>query len=216
MKKKYAYLTLYIYNDELKDIEVLIGQKKFMNANDGYIGTNPLQYVFPGGHLNKMESSLDGACREFEEETGFNINFFNPINIKKISENEYADFYFVKIPSNKKSKFKYSKDKIIANNHFYEFENFKWILKDNLKKDLLYKPDLAIMIIKYISFIKTYDLIPDWIKTSKINNCLKYYKIAKNTNVCTDFAKVLKNIIIQKLNNDWFIKFYNDIEKVEY
>ena len=35
MKKKYGYLTLYIYNEDSKEIEILIGQK-FMNTKDGY------------------------------------------------------------------------------------------------------------------------------------------------------------------------------------
>ena len=78
--KKYAYLTLFTKNKKGK-YEFLIGFKKFMNKDDGYIGTNPYQYVIPGGNIMELESDTNCAIREFYEETMG--SFFSINDIKK-------------------------------------------------------------------------------------------------------------------------------------
>jgi ADP-ribose pyrophosphatase YjhB (NUDIX family) len=45
-------------------------------------------YGLPGGRLDEGESLLDGAAREFEEETGLSVNKNSMIKIPKIYEAE--------------------------------------------------------------------------------------------------------------------------------
>ena len=210
MGKKYAYLTLYYYCPEKDQKIYLIGQKKFMNVNDGYIGTNPLQFVFPGGNLLNKEKTIDGAKREFEEETGFNLMEFKPLNVKKIYTNKYADFFLAEIPTKSKDTFEYSKQKVIAMGNFYEFDFFEWLPLENIKEKLMFKPDIEIMIDDYCTFLKNYSGdCPTWIYK---NNAELIYNKVKNKTISTAFKKLVKNHIIKRSDNDWFVDFINEIK----
>jgi len=62
----------------LKDGKVLLGKRKGSHA--------PSEYAGPGGHLEYMESPIDCATREVEEETGIrikNVRFLMLHNLTK-------------------------------------------------------------------------------------------------------------------------------------
>jgi hypothetical protein len=208
MGKKYAYLTLCCQDPLTKKMEYLIGQKKFMNELDGYIGTNPLQFVFPGGNVLKKESTFKGAVREFEEETGYKLENLKPINLNKIHQNKFADFYLAEISYDSKIMFKYSKEKVIAMGQYYEFDFFEWCDKEEIDKKLEYKPNTKLMIKHYLNYIQeNKDIIPGWIISSDLNYCYDIYINAKNGLNINVFSKMVLNHIESRSINDWFIEF---------
>lgn len=49
--------------------------KYILQLRDGTVGIcNPLKWNFFGGRLNHSENPIDGALREFKEETSINLN----------------------------------------------------------------------------------------------------------------------------------------------
>lgn len=73
----------------LKDNKVLVGKRKSSHG-DG-------EYAWPGGHLEFMESIIESAKREVEEETGLqikNVKFLRLLNMKKYDKH-YVDIALV-------------------------------------------------------------------------------------------------------------------------
>jgi 8-oxo-dGTP pyrophosphatase MutT (NUDIX family) len=56
-------------------------------------GTRTGKYSFPKGHINPFESVRACAFREFEEETGLNINNYDEIGYQHLSAGGYFFFH---------------------------------------------------------------------------------------------------------------------------
>lgn len=203
--KKFAYLT--IFTKKLDgSFEYLIGLKKFLNLNDGYIGTNPNQYVIPGGNIMENEDAKNCAVREFEEETGYNLFDLGCENIKQIYSNKYAKFFLAEIPYSSKKLFKYSKSQIIKNGNFPEFLKFKWVSLDDAIIHFKIKPDLNKLIDTYYEHKNKFleHNRPPYLSEEIYLNILNDNEI----NLSSEF---LKRYILKRLDNEWFIKMFNKI-----
>lgn len=202
--KKFAYLTLFTKNLE-GEYEYLIGQKKFLNLNDGYIGTNPNQYVIPGGNVMAEEDEQTCAVREFEEETGFNLFDLGCDNLMEIYSNKYAKFYLAEIPYSQKNNFVYDKKVVKQNGHYPEFLKFKWLNLNDSIQHFKRKPKLDYLLKVYFEN-----------KNRFVNNGKPTY-LSENLYQCLiddnfePIVKPLKNYISKRLDNDWFISMFNKI-----
>jgi 8-oxo-dGTP pyrophosphatase MutT (NUDIX family) len=203
---KFAYLTLFTENEN-GEYQYLIGQKKFLNLNDGYIGTNPNQYVIPGGNIMEDETPEVCGVREFEEETGYNLYDLGCNNIKQIYTNKYAKFFMAEIPYKSVNNFKYSKTKIVNKGHYPEFIKFKWVTYKEAIKYFKRKPKIDYLINLYLEnkdkFIKKNNK-PDYLSN-------ELYLSLLNDNF-DDIKKFLKKYISKRLDNDWFINMFNNIK----
>ena len=207
--KRFAYLTLFTKNLDGK-FEYLIGLKKFLNLKDGYIGTNPNQYVIPGGNMMENEDEKSCAVREFEEETGFNLFDLGCESIKEIYSNKYANFFLAEIPYYNKKNFKYSKSQIIKNGNFPEFIKFKWV---NLSDAIIYfkrKPKLEYLINVYLEHKNKFLGIskPSYLSSEMHLNLL-------NDNNMNTTIIFLKKYISKRLDNDWFINMFKNMKKMK-
>lgn len=206
--KKYAYLTLFTKDSDNKYL-YLIGLKKFLNVNDGYIGTNPNQYVIPGGNIMEEEDATNCAVREFEEETGYNLFDLGCDNIKQIYSNKYAKFFMAEIPYESISNFKYSKTKIINNGHYPEFIKFKWVTHQEAIKYFKRKPKINYLVNVYLEnkdkFIKK-NLRPNYLSDEL------YSSLLNDNQDLDELKKFLENYISKRLDNDWFINMFNKIK----
>lgn len=73
----------------LKDNKVLVGKRRSSHGEG--------EYAWPGGHLEFMESIVESAKREVEEETGMqikNVKFLRLLNMKKYDKH-YVDIALV-------------------------------------------------------------------------------------------------------------------------
>lgn len=202
--KKFAYLTLFTKNTEGR-YEYLIGQKKFLNLNDGYIGTNPNQYVIPGGNVMAEEDEQACAVREFEEETGFNLFDLGCDILIEVYSNKYAKFYLAEIPYSEKKNFIYDKNVIKQNGHYPEFLKFKWLSLNDSISHFKRKPKVDYLVNLYFEnkhrFINNYK--PSYL-SEELYQCL----INDYQEPVRDY---LKKYITKRLDNDWFIKMFNKI-----
>lgn len=205
--RKYAYLTIFTKNMK-GEYEYLIGRKKFMNYQDGYIGTNPLQYVIPGGNIMENESLYKCAIREFEEETGFNLFDLGCDNVKEIYSNKYAKFFLAEIPYINKDNFIYNKEDILENGHYTEFLKFKWVNKNTAIKYFKRKPKISFLI---ETFLENKDKFISLSKPSYLSSEIYLNLLNDNNNDST--IKFLKEYISKRLDNDWFINMFSKIEK---
>ncbi|VVU95140.1 hypothetical protein CPAV1605_865 [seawater metagenome] len=212
MGKKYAYMTVYYVNPLTNKKEYLIGQKKFMNKKDGYIGTNPLQFVFPGGNLMQNEKTSVGAKREFEEETGHNLKLLKAKRLKKIHKNKFADFFLAEISSDMQQTFNYSKEKVIAMGNYYEFDYFEWLSLEAIIDKVKLLPNMEAMLCEYLDFIKNNEILPGWINK---HNHIKCYETFKKEKKIIPFKELVKNHILSRSFNDWFIEFVKKIDESE-
>jgi len=205
--KKYAYLTLFTKNKKGK-YEFLIGFKKFMNKDDGYIGTNPYQYVIPGGNIMEMESDTNCAIREFHEETGYNLYDLGCEKTVKVFENKFASFFISYIPYENKKSFVYSRNKIINLGHYPEFDTFEWTTIPEAINKFNKKIDINIMMSIYFDNLENFihKKKPIWINKSE-------YTDLKNMNISSKTKKSLKKYIGKRLDNGWFIDMFEAIQE---
>ena len=205
--KKYAYLTLFTKNNK-GEYEYLIGLKKFMNINDGYIGTNPYQYVIPGGNIMEIENDQTCAVREFEEETGHNLYDLGSQNLIKIFSNKYASFFIAFIPYQNKDSFIYSKDTIIESGHYPEFEKFEWVKLPKAINKFQKKIDVDKLLIIYFDNLNNFinKGKPIWVNSNQ-------YQMLKNNDINHELRISLKKYIKRRLDNGWFIDMFKEIQK---
>jgi len=201
---KFAYLTLFTKNSK-GEYKYLIGQKKFLNLNDGYIGTNPNQYVIPGGNIMLDENPQTCAVREFEEETGFNLFDLGCDNLIEIYSNKYAKFYLAEIPYQNKNDFKYNKELIKNNGHYPEFIKFKWVNKSEAIKYFKRRPKIdKLLEIFYQNLDKFIDYQPNYLNSDD-------YIVLKNNKDDPIINNTLKRYIKKRLDNGWFTDMFNKI-----
>lgn len=107
----------------LKDGKVLLGKRIYSHGHG--------EYLFPGGHLEHLESFFDCVIRETKEECGIeieNISFHTVINDTFYKPKHYTSFIF-------KADWKSGEPEVLEANKIVEWD---WYSLDNLPNPLFY------------------------------------------------------------------------------
>lgn len=195
MKQHTYIIPYYIKNNE---ILILLARKKFYSSKDGFIHSNPNQYVLIGGHLEKEYKSnvIFNIQKEFEEETGHRINTSNIKLLDTKNNNFFVGTY--QCNDNEYNKFKNLK---LLNTKFKELDDVIWVnVKDSIDIMNKYnKLNINYMTQEYLDvfYNNIYREDNQWFPTKEIIEVIKKYQKPNMSN-----KKVLINYIFPLMYED--------------
>jgi len=192
MSKKHTYIIPYYKHNN--NILILLAQKKFYSSRDGFIHSNPYQYVLIGGHLEKNYNIKDNIAKEFNEETGHKINM-NKLKLLNVN-NKNFDIGIYECNENEYNKFKNLKN---MNSLYKELNYVFWIDFKNAVNFMKNNNNININIMtnEYLNiFYSNLDTNKTWFLTREILPVISYYK---NNNMSN--KEVLKKVIFPMMRN---------------
>jgi 8-oxo-dGTP pyrophosphatase MutT (NUDIX family) len=153
---EYIYYDLYVFHNPSKyqkQYNIALKNYLFFKENkwmydllyNTFIKQNNLRWIFPKGHIEKNETEIECALREFKEETNISLDDYNThIDKNKfILYEHYKPFYkftsinklfFLEIPEKIKIEYQHFPNIIRGISISNEILNAQWAHKHELKK----------------------------------------------------------------------------------